>query len=239
MEELVYVIAGSQHVEPLKGKYRLDFLLDRCTKIAAQCSAYENPFGVVAVFLGRYGNGILTYSEESIEMFVRLSAEELLSQAYHEYVGEVEQAISRYQAEKTQRRLSVIPSSLEAEPLGPQAQAQAQAQPLAPAPPQAAAAVPTPSLNITENSPDPDPLSSVATASLAVSSALRKSLIAAGLSSAKEVLDFHIAKGLASLDGIGTTSEQYILDAIASLTEVASQHTTTASSDSGQTTQEV
>jgi uncharacterized membrane protein YkvI len=66
-----------------------------------------------------------------------------------------------------------------------------------------------------------DPLSSVATASLAVSSALRKSLIVAGLSSAKEVLDFHIAKGLASLDGIGITSEQYILDAIASLTEGA------------------
>ena len=64
-----------------------------------------------------------------------------------------------------------------------------------------------------------DPLSSVATASLSVSSALRKSLIAAGLSNAKEVLDFHIAKGLASLDGIGITSEQYILDAIASLSE--------------------
>lgn len=238
MEELVYVIAGSPHVEPLKGKYRLDFLLDRCTKIAAQCSAYENPFGVVAVFLVRYGNGILTYSEESIEMFVRLSAEELLSQAYREYVGEVEQAISRYQAEKTQRRLSVIPSSLEAEPLGPQAQAQA--QPLAPAPPQAAAAVPTSSANSTEDLPDPDPLSSVATASLAVSSALRKSLIAAGLSSAKEVLDFHIAKGLASLDGIGTTSEQYILDAIASLTDQpASNPTPLVSGDLGPTTQEV
>lgn len=225
MEELVYVIAGSPHVEPLKGKYRLDFLLDRCTKIAAQCSAYENPFGVVAVFLGRYGNGILTYSEESIEMFVRLSAEELLSQAFREYVGQVEQAISRYQAEQTQRRQSVTPPSIAAETVAPQAQA--------------VAAVPTPSVNKTEDLPDPDPLSSVATASLAVSSALRKSLIAAGLSSAKEVLDFHIAKGLASLDGIGTTSEQYILDAIASLTEVASEHTTTASSDLGQTTQEV
>ncbi|MFM8213725.1 MAG: hypothetical protein ACKN82_03675, partial [Pirellula sp.] len=194
--------------------------------------------GVVAVFLGRYGNGILTYSEESIEMFVRLSAEELLSQAYREYVGEVEQAISRYQAEKTQRRLSVTPTSLEAEPLGPHAQAQA--QPLAPAPAQAVAAVPTSSANSTVDLPDPDPLSSVATASLAVSSALRKSLIAAGLSSAKEVLDFHIAKGLASLDGIGTTSEQYILDAIASLTDQQSSNPTPlVSGDLGQATQEV
>jgi uncharacterized membrane protein YkvI len=79
-----------------------------------------------------------------------------------------------------------------------------------------------------------DPLSSVATASLAVSSALRKSLIAAGLSSAKEVLDFHIAKGLASLDGIGITSEQYILDAIASLTEGAGKPQTLAPGEANQ-----
>jgi hypothetical protein len=65
-------------------------------------------------------------------------------------------------------------------------------------------------------------------------------LIAAGLSSAKEVLDFHIAKGLASLDGIGTTSEQYILDAIASLTDQqASNPTPLVSGDLGQATQEV
>ena len=71
----------------------------------------------------------------------------------------------------------------------------------------------------------------MATASLAVSSALRKSLIAAGLSSAKEVLDFHIAKGLASLDGIGATSEQYILDAIASLTDQQVSEPTNATTD--------
>ena len=66
MEELVYVISGSPQVEPLRGKYRIDFLLDRCVEVAAQCSGYENPFGVVAVFLSRYGNGILSYNEASI-----------------------------------------------------------------------------------------------------------------------------------------------------------------------------
>ncbi len=216
MEELVYVIAGSEHVEPLKGKYRLDFLLDRCTEIASQCSAFQNPFGVVAVFLSRYGNGILTYSEASIEMFVRLSAQELTSEAYRDYVAEVEHAISRFQAKQTPRRTSVIPPLPSTDiPELETASAQVLSQPA----------------QGSEELLDPDPLSSVATASLAVSSALRKSLIAAGLSSAKEVLDFHIAKGLASLDGIGATSEQYILDAIASLTDQQVSEPTNATTD--------
>jgi hypothetical protein len=216
MEELVYVIAGSEHVEPLKGKYRLDFLLDRCTQIASQCSVYENPFGVVAVFLSRYGNGILTYCEASIEMFVRLSAQELASEAYREYAAEVEHAISRFQAKQTPQRLSVI-SPLPSTEV-PELETAVAQGPLHP-------------VDGSEELLDPDPLSSVATASLSVSSALRRSLIAAGLSSAKEVLDFHIAKGLASLDGIGATSEQYILDAIASLADQQVSEPTNVASD--------
>jgi hypothetical protein len=217
MEELVYVISGSPQVEPLRGKYRIDFLLDRCVEVAAQCSGYENPFGVVAVFLSRYGNGILTYNEASIEMFVRLSAEEIASQNFREYATEVDEAISRFQAKQTQRRITVVSETqaiIRAEPH----ELETQGQPQLPPSPEDIA----------------DPLSSVATASLAVSSALRKSLIAAGLSSAKEVLDFHIAKGLASLDGIGITSEQYILDAIASLTEGAGKPQTLAPGEANQ-----
>jgi hypothetical protein len=217
MEELVYVISGSPQVEPLRGKYRIDFLLDRCVEVAAQCSGYENPFAVVAVFLSRYGNGILTYNEASIEMFVRLSAEEIASQNFREYATEVDEAISRFQAKQTQRRITVVSETqaiIRAEPHELESQGQ---PPLPPSPEDLA-----------------DPLSSVATASLAVSSALRKSLIVAGLSSAKEVLDFHIAKGLASLDGIGITSEQYILDAIASLTEGAGKPQTLAPGEANQ-----
>jgi hypothetical protein len=150
-------------------------------------------------------------------MFVRLSAEEIASQNFREYATEVDEAISRFQAKQTQRRISVVSETqaiIRAEPH----ELESQGQPQLPPSPEDLA----------------DPLSSVATASLAVSSALRKSLIAAGLSSAKEVLDFHIAKGLASLDGIGITSEQYILDAIASLTEGAGKPQTLAPGEANQ-----
>jgi hypothetical protein len=210
MIDLIYVIAGSPEVEPLKGKYRMDYLLDKCVKIAAQCNLHTNPLLVATVFLSRYGSGLLTYSDDAIAMFVRMSAEETLGPSYLQYAQEIDLAIARHkEPADTNIKLDGNEAiSIESQTL-PQKELSGQAL----------------NTGITEETIDSqdtrplDPLALITTASLGISSALRKSLTTAGLNTAREILEYQSRAGLASLDGIGPTSQQQILDAISKLVQ--------------------